>query len=91
MAKVSKSKPAGPANAGAEFPLLGYVDQLVDGLRTFTPAALKEFDPNAIHQARFGVTSTCLLMSCDTSLTVLPPVTRGSRTAEDTCIVFVDL
>src|SRR5438128_2679762 len=52
MAKVSKSKPAGPANAAAEFPLLGYVDQLVDGLRKLTPAALKDFDEEAIHQAR---------------------------------------
>src|SRR4051794_32896164 len=50
--KSSKSKPAQPANAGAEFPLLGYVDGLVDGLRKLTPAALKDFDEDAIHQAR---------------------------------------
>lgn len=53
MAKSPKSTPATPAAAaGAEFPLLAYVDDLVDGLRRLTPAALKEFDEDAIHQAR---------------------------------------
>ncbi len=34
------------------FPLLTYADELVDDLRGHVPAAFKEFDTKAIHQAR---------------------------------------
>jgi CHAD domain-containing protein len=50
--KKRKPKQAAEAKAPVEFPLGQYVDQLVETLRTLIPAALDQWDEQAIHQAR---------------------------------------
>src|SRR4051812_26428693 len=49
--KVKKKKPL-PAPAPDAYPLLQYIDELVDALRTLIPKAFKEWDIEAVHQAR---------------------------------------
>jgi CHAD domain-containing protein len=41
-----------PATSPAEYPLLGYLDELVEQLRTHVTKALKEFDEQGVHQSR---------------------------------------
>lgn len=41
-----------PSPAPGDFPLLSYLDELVETLRTHVPKALKQWDSEAIHQAR---------------------------------------
>ncbi len=55
------------------FPLLGYIDELVNKLRDRVPAALSDWDPAAIHEAR--VTTRRL----KAALELLKPVLSKSR------------
>lgn len=51
--KAGKKKAADSAVLPApEFPLLTYLDSLVESLRGYVPRAIKDFDEVAIHQAR---------------------------------------
>lgn len=70
MAKT-QSKDKTPA---AEFPLLGHMDELVEGLRKLVPTALHTFDSDAIHQAR--VSTRRLKASLDLLEPVLSKRTR---------------
>lgn len=75
MAKAAAKK--SNDNAGkdeVEFPLLAYLDELVDDLRHHVSGALKEFDVDAIHDSRV---STRRLTA---ALDLLEPVlSKGSR------------
>ena len=53
MATTTTPRSATPAKAAEpEFPLLGHLDRLMEGMRARVPAALKEWDVEGIHQAR---------------------------------------
>ena len=41
-----------PPESSDDFPLIKYLDQLTDTLRTLIPAALKDHEVDAIHDAR---------------------------------------
>jgi CHAD domain-containing protein len=75
MAKAAVKKRKDPADKDeAEFPLLAYLDELVDDLRDHVSGALKAFDIDAIHDARV---STRRLKA---ALDLLEPVlSKGSR------------
>src|SRR4051794_12290305 len=73
MAKKAK-KPADALPAPQEtFPLLKYIDDLVESLRGLIPKALKEWDVEAIHHARV---STRRLKA---ALDLLEPVLPGGQ------------
>ena len=74
MAKAAAKKKDTVDKDQAEFPLLAYLDQLVDDLRIHVSGALKEFDADAIHDSRV---STRRLKA---ALDLLDPVlSKGSR------------
>jgi CHAD domain-containing protein len=77
MAKTAKSAKATShsTNAGADaFPLLERIDELVEGLRHQVPAAFKDFDEDAIHDAR--VATRRLKAALDL---LEPVVSKGGR------------
>ncbi len=61
------------APAPAEFPLLTHVDELVEDLRTNVSKALKQFDIDAIHQARVAT------RRLKAALDLFKPVLTGDR------------
>jgi CHAD domain-containing protein len=77
MAKTAKSAKASDRSnhAGTDaFPLLERIDELVEGLRQQVPAAFKDFDEDAIHDAR--VATRRLKAALDL---LEPVVSRGGR------------
>jgi CHAD domain-containing protein len=52
MAKTAKSTTRSPEAHPDTFPLMGRIDELVEGLRQHVPSALKDFDEEAVHDAR---------------------------------------
>lgn len=57
----------------AEFPLVAYADGLMDALRRHVPAALKNWDEGAIHQARVATRKLKALLD------LMGPVTDADR------------
>src|SRR5436190_10126866 len=77
MAKSTKSAKSANGSGQAHpdtFPLLGRIDELVEGLRQYVPAALKEFDEDSIHDAR--VSTRRLKAALDL---LKPVVSKGGR------------